>query len=154
MRIMQQLKKYTLFLVLYCGFSAHATFNVYEFDDTVKAEQFNTLIDELRCPKCQNNNLSDSNAALATDIKNYVYHSVQAGKSNDEITDFLISRYGQFITYRPRNIWLWLLPMLIGCVAGILVTWRIASNSRQISQQSGHIPDMKTLIRQHKEGKS
>lgn len=148
-----QLKIYTLLLVLCWNFPTFAAFNVYEFDDTTKARQFNTLIDELRCPKCQNNNLSDSNAVLASDIKDYVYQSVQAGKSNDEITDFLISRYGQFITYRPRNIWLWLLPMLIGCLAVTLAIWRIANNRCQASLQTKKIPDMETLIRQHKEEK-
>lgn len=118
----------TIFLSILCTlcFVAVANFNVYEFEGNAEQEQqFNQLIHELRCPKCQNNNLADSNAPLAADIKNVVYQSVKAGKSSEEITDFLIARYGEFITYRPRNDWLWVLPFALGLLGLGIAVWAI-----------------------------
>lgn len=147
--------KKIIFLMLSCTmFSAFSTFNVYEFDDTEKARQFNELIAELRCPKCQNNNLADSNAPLATDIKNYIYQSIKAGKSQEEITDFLISRYGEFVTYRPRNRWVWILPPLIGCLAFLIAVINISKKRHKCMDGQKKIPDMTTIIRQHQEDKN
>lgn len=145
--------KIVLLTTWFGAFSSFAAFNVYEFDDSEKQQQFTTLIDELRCPKCQNNNLSDSNAPLATDIKNYVYQSVKAGKNSEEITDFLVSRYGEFVTYRPRNIWVWILPTLIGVFAGIIAVWVIATKRRE-KKPTQDLPDMATLIRRYEEDKN
>lgn len=136
------------------SFFAGAAFNVYEFDDNQEEKRFKHLINELRCPKCQNNNLSDSNSPLATDIKNYVYQSVQKGDSDKQITDFLISRYGQFITYRPQTRWIWVLPMAIGAIA-LLVTVVVIRRKRQESpsNQSKTTPSMESLIKQHQKDK-
>lgn len=150
-------KNYRLKIMLlstwFAGFSLFAAFNVYDFEDPQQQQQFTTLIDELRCPKCQNNNLSDSNAPLATDIKNYVYQSVKSGKSSEEITAFLISRYGEFVTYRPQNIWVWVLPTLIGIFAGGVAVWVIAAKRRE-KKIAQDIPDMASVIRRYEEDKN
>lgn len=144
--------KTTLLAAIFWIFPVLSAFNVYEFENQVQEKQFTTLIDELRCPKCQNNNLSDSNAPLATDIKNYVYQSVKSGKSNDEITQFLVSRYGEFVTYRPRNWLIWAFPTLVGLVALGLAIYRIrrrtalAGNSQ--STESA-LPTMASIIDAH-----
>lgn len=145
----------SLLLVLgLVGFSAMATLNVYDFEDSNKEQRFKVLIDELRCPKCQNNNLADSNAPLATDIKNYVYKSVNKGDSDEQITEFLISRYGQFVTYRPRNPWVWILPTAIGGFALLIAVWVIRRKRRESPQTDNEsIPDMQTIIQQYQEEK-
>ncbi len=131
-------------LVLCLTFTANAAFNVYEFDDNQKEVRFQNLIEDLRCPKCQNNNLADSNAPLATDIKNYVYQSMKTGKSDDEITDFLVSRYGLFIIYDPKIIWIWLLPLLV-VLSGLF--WALKSiKSRQKIATPADLPSMASLI--------
>lgn len=132
------------------AFTASANLNVYDFDDGEKQQQFAQLIDELRCPKCQNNNLADSNAPLARDIKNYVYQSVKAGKSNEAITDFLVSRYGEFITYRPRNPILWLLPTVIGGIALLICVVVIRRKRQQGVVAAEPVPDMASIIREHR----
>lgn len=78
-----------------------AGINVYEFKTPEQEARFNHLIEELRCPKCQNNNLADSNAPIAKDLKDVVYEKIMAGQSDEEITAFLKDRYGDFISYRP-----------------------------------------------------
>lgn len=107
--------KYLILAVLIAMiFAVKASLNVYTFENSADEKRFYSLIQSLRCPKCQNNHLADSNAPLATDIKKYVYQAVKAGQGSKEITDFLVSRYGEFITYRPRNRWLWGLPFALG----------------------------------------
>ncbi len=149
------MKKY-ISILIFCliSFFPWANLNVYEFNDTEKEQRFKVLINELRCPKCQNNNLADSNAPLATDIKKYVYQSVNTGKTDQEITDFLISRYGQFVTYRPRNIWVWILPTAIGVLALFIIILVIGKKRRQVAQNTDkNIPDMQTIIQQYQQEK-
>ncbi len=111
---MKYFKIILLMFIATFSLNTQASFNVYDFDsDVTKEVRFQKLISDLRCPKCQNNNLADSNAPLATDIKNYVYKEIKKGKTDKEITDFLISRYGLFIIYDPHLIFLWLIPFLI-----------------------------------------
>jgi len=80
---------------------SYGAIDVYTFDDEEKSERFAELMNELRCPKCQNQNLTDSNAGLAKDLKDRAYELILEGQSNDEVVDYLVERYGDFITYRP-----------------------------------------------------
>lgn len=156
-KIIRRFKNYAVLILAALMFSTLANFNVYEFKDPAKAREFKALIAELRCPTCQNNNLADSNAPLAADIKNYIYQSIKAGKSREEITEFLISRYGEFITYRPRNRWLWILPPLVGGVALLIAVVNIGKKRRvQAEAQGGSqspAADMQSIIRQYQEEK-
>ncbi len=135
-------------------FSASASFNIYDFgDDSVKEQRFRTLISELRCPKCQNNNLADSNAPLASDIKAYVYRSVKDGKSDDDIVNFLVSRYGTFIVYDPKVMWLWLIPLVVA-VFGLLFVLRqmqMKNRSTQNNNTLANVPSMESLIREYEQ---
>lgn len=148
---MRLLKKIMALAATVMAFSAMSAFNVYDFDDTEKKKQFATLIDELRCPKCQNNNLADSNAPLATDIKNYVYQSVKSGQSSDEITSFLVSRYGEFVTYRPRNRWIWLAPTFVGFLALVVAVIRIRRKSNVVTETAEQTPSMQSIISEHQQ---
>ena len=84
----------TALLISLCSVSL-ATINVYEFQDEEKRLQFEELIQELRCPKCQNQNIADSDAGVAKLIKDRVYKLVQEGESKDAVTDHMIARYGE-----------------------------------------------------------
>lgn len=154
MRLM--LIKYGLSCLFFWGGLSLAAFNVYEFEQPSQEKQFATLIGELRCPKCQNNNLADSNAPLATDIKNYVYHAVKSGKSSSEITDFLISRYGEFVTYRPRNWVIWVAPTVIGILGLAIAVYRIRRQSKRLSQniETEKLPNMASLISDYEKAKT
>ena len=93
-----------------------ATITVYEFEEEQKRQKFEVLIQELRCPKCQNQNIADSDAGVAKLIKDRVYKLVQDGKTEAEITDHMTARYGEFVTYRPpvrqSTFFLWFGPVL------------------------------------------
>ena len=91
------------------------------FADEAMETRYNTLINELRCLVCQNQNLADSNAELAQDLRKQVHKMLDQGKSDQEIVDFMVQRYGDFVLYRPpfktRTLLLWLGPfvfLLIG----------------------------------------
>ena len=78
-----------------------APIEFHEFDNLDQEQQFQELIKTLRCPKCQNNTIGDSNAELAVDLRQKVYEMTKEGKSEQEIIDYMIARYGNFVTYNP-----------------------------------------------------
>ncbi|MFD2180223.1 cytochrome c-type biogenesis protein [Veronia pacifica] len=82
-------------------FSVCAAVDVYQFDTPEQEALFHSLGKELRCPKCQNNNIADSNAGLAQDLRMKVYQMIKQGKSEREIIDYMVARYGNFVTYNP-----------------------------------------------------
>lgn len=87
------------------------------FENQQQQDRFDKLTLELRCLVCQNQNLADSDAPLAHDLRREVHEMLIAGKSNDEIKDFLVTRYGDFVLYRPpvqKNTYLlWLAPLIM-----------------------------------------
>ncbi|MGC8101569.1 cytochrome c-type biogenesis protein [Metapseudomonas otitidis] len=119
---------------------AHAAIDTYEFRDEAERERFRVLTEELRCPKCQNQNIADSNAPIATDLRREIYRMLEAGKSNDEIVDFLVARYGDFVRYKPpvngRTLLLWYGPA--GLLAGgLLVLGVIVLRRRRVENAPG-----------------
>lgn len=109
--------KYFLFVLL-MGFSA-LTFAVEEaqtFDNAQQAQLFKELSLELRCPKCQNQNIADSNAVVAKDLRDKVIELVKLNKSKDFIVEYMIDRYGYFVHYKPpvtaSTLVLWIVPIL------------------------------------------
>lgn len=104
---------------------ARAAIDTYEFKDEVERERFRSLTEELRCPKCQNQNIADSNAPIATDLRREIYRMLNDGRSDKEIVDFLVMRYGDFVMYKPpldsRTWLLWYGPFgLLGLGAIVL----------------------------------
>jgi cytochrome c-type biogenesis protein CcmH len=102
---------------------AASTVDVLTFDSEQQQRRYKALIDEFRCPKCLNTNLSGSDAPIAQDLRRSVYRLVQDGKSDQQIRDFLQQRYGDFVLYKPPfsgpTVFIWLIPMgllLIGAV--------------------------------------
>ncbi|ECJ2281575.1 cytochrome c-type biogenesis protein CcmH, partial [Salmonella enterica subsp. salamae] len=90
-----------LALMLVMAAPARAAADVMPFKDEAQEQQFRQLTEQLRCPKCQNNSIADSNAMIATDMRRKVYDLMQAGKSRQDIIDYMVARYGNFVTYDP-----------------------------------------------------
>ncbi|WP_286239926.1 cytochrome c-type biogenesis protein [Neptuniibacter halophilus] len=139
-------------LILICLFclplSAWAAIDTYEFKDEETRERFRQLTFELRCPKCQNQNLQDSNSPIAEDLRGEVYRMLQAGNDNTEIVDFMVARYGEFVLYRPpvnqMTYLLWYGPFglaLIGIVVIILVARRRKRVSESGEDLETHLTD-------------
>ena len=110
---------FTLMLVtIFCSLvSANEPQVIYPFEDSVQEERFLSLLNELRCPKCQGSNLAGSNAPIANDLKREVYELVKSGKTEEEVKAYLVDRYGNFIVYdppfRPDTYALWFGPLFI-----------------------------------------
>lgn len=112
------------FISMSCFAQANST---YPLATAKQDAQFHYLLKDLRCLVCQNQDLADSNAELAIDLRNQVYQMVKEGKSDSEIRDYLTSRYGDFILFKPpvkALTWLlWFGPFLF-LVLGLLVFWQ------------------------------
>jgi cytochrome c-type biogenesis protein CcmH len=91
--------------------------DIYSFSDAQQHHLFTKVVNELRCSVCQNQNLSDSMAPLAIDLRNEIYQKVQSHYSESEIVEFVTHRYGEFVLYNPPLQWntafLWFGPLLI-----------------------------------------
>ncbi len=108
--------------------AAYAVENKYEFDSPQQRESFLQLTAELRCPMCQNQNIADSDAMIAHDMRRKVYSLLKQGKSEQEVIDYMKARYGDFVHYQPpvtaATLWLWLGPVLFIVIALIVVIRR------------------------------
>lgn len=128
--------------------TANAAIDVYDFDSVQQEAQYRGLIAELRCPKCQNQNLAGSDAPIAQDLKQKTYDLIKEGRSDGEIRDYMQERYGDFISYKPPvrpSTWiLWFFPplLLILLIAG----WFWQTKRRQLTArgQSGPSVDHTT----------
>ena len=102
--------------------SAWAVIETYEFSSPDLASRYHLLSQELRCPKCQNQNIADSNAPIARDLRVVLYEQLEAGQSDAQILDFMVARYGQFVRYRPevdrQTALLWWSPALLLVLGG------------------------------------
>ncbi|MFC0679220.1 cytochrome c-type biogenesis protein CcmH [Lysobacter korlensis] len=112
-----------------------------QFADPVEERRFQSLVAELRCVMCQNQSLADSNAQIAVDLRREVLTLIREGRSDGEIRQFLVERYGEFVLYRPRvgaATWLlWFGPVVL-LIGGALVVARIV---RRRAPQPGSAPD-------------
>jgi len=104
--------------------------DTFQFSDETTELRFQVLSKELRCPKCQNQNLADSNSKIAIDLRKNLYNLLQEGKSDQEIIDFMVYRYGDFVLYRPplkeQTYILWFAPLviLLGFIIGVVFVLR------------------------------
>lgn len=114
-------------LSLYLSMS-YAAIEVYDFKTPAEEQRFQALIGELRCPKCQNQNLSGSDAPIAKDLKDRTYQLLQEGKTDNEIRDYMVERYGDFISYKPpvrsTTYLLWFGPFLLLVVIVLIIVIR------------------------------
>ena len=99
------------------------------FDDPVLNERYRALIREIRCPKCLNEAISESDAPVAADLRREVRRLIAEGKSDEEVKTFLSSRYGESVLYRPRMLAVWAAPFVFLGV-GAVVFWRILAARR------------------------
>jgi cytochrome c-type biogenesis protein CcmH len=125
-----------LCLLLSClGLSGLLQANVYDFTDPELEARFETLIYELRCPKCQNQNIGDSNSPLASDLRDEVQRLLEDGYSDEAIHNHMIDRYGEFVLYKPqvneRTAILWFGPAAAVLTALIGLFWWLRLKGRR-----------------------
>lgn len=142
---------------LLLSFSVLASSEVLRFDNDTQEQQFRELTMQLRCPKCQNNSIADSNSMIASDMRQKVYELMQQGQTKEQVVDYMVDRYGYFVTYEPPitpfTVLLWLLPALFLAVGSWVIirrARRIRSGKEPMSEQDKK--RLQTLL--EREGKS
>ena len=118
-------------LVVGLSMSAWANIDTYQFDNPRQEAQYRALIEEFRCPKCQNQNLAGSDAPIAQDLKQKTYDMVKDGRSDTEIRQYMNERYGDFISYKPPvrpSTWiLWFFPPVL--LVFVMLAWFIRNRN-------------------------
>ncbi|GKV82966.1 cytochrome c-type biogenesis protein CcmH [Pectobacterium carotovorum subsp. carotovorum] len=142
---------------LLLSFSVLASSEVLRFDNDTQEQQFRELTMQLRCPKCQNNSIADSNSMIASDMRQKVYELMQQGQTKEQVVDYMVDRYGYFVTYEPPitpfTVLLWLLPAMFLAVG----SWVIIRRARRIRSAKEPMSEqdkkrLQTLL--EREGKS
>lgn len=120
------MKRFLIFLAVFLPLTAVLAIDTdVAFDDPELQARYERLISEVRCVQCQNNSIKDSNVALASDLRREIRRLIDEGKTDAEVADFLVARYGEFALYRPRTtgktLVLWIAPFLLVLVGGFVL---------------------------------
>ena len=125
---------FTSILILLSVQQLHAAEVMLEFDSPEQEMRFEDLLEELRCMVCQNQTLADSNAGLARDLRKRTYNMVRSGKSNYEIIEHMVERFGDFVLYRPplkkKTVLLWFGPVIFLLIA-VSTFWIYSHRTRR-----------------------
>ena len=120
------------------GPAVHAQVDTFDFQTVEQQQRFRQLSDELRCPMCQNTNLTGSSGGVAEDLRREIHRMILEGMTNSEIEQFMFERYGDFIFYKPRlrmeTLFLWFGPLiflLIGGAAAIAVSRKAGKTAQK-----------------------
>lgn len=130
--------------LLFLTINANAMIEVRNFTSEQQEKDYQSLTQELRCPQCQNNNIADSNATIAVDMREKVYELLKQGQNKQQIVDYMVHRYGNFVTYNPpitpATILLWLVPVSLLLLGGTLVLRRKPKqqNNENVSTEQIH----------------
>ena len=120
-----------VFCSLALGGFAQAAIDTYEFSSETERQRFRQLTSELRCPKCQNQNIADSDAPIAMDLRREIFRMLEDGQADEQIVEHLVDRYGDFVRYNPpvelRTLLLWYGPWVLlggGLLALVVIVVR------------------------------
>ena len=114
------------------------------FQNAGEEQRFHAVLAELRCVMCQNQSLADSDAQIAKDLRREVLNLIREGRNDDEIRDFLVARYGEFVLYRPRlsaSTWLlWFGPLAL-VLGGTIVAFRLSRRGARSGRGGAAVPE-------------
>ncbi|MFT5557648.1 MAG: cytochrome c-type biogenesis protein CcmH [Psychromonas sp.] len=133
-----KLSAYLFFLMFFFSPLAFSATDFFEFDNAQQEQTFNDLTKQLRCPKCQNQNIADSKAQLAKDLRNKTYQLVKEGKSEEQVLSYMVARFGNFVRYdppmTPATIFLWLGPLLF-ILGGVYFIYALVKRQKKQDYQ-------------------
>ncbi len=140
-----------LLLSVTAGLQADSS-DLYPLESEAQRERFQTLTQELRCPKCQNQNIADSDAPIAKDMRDEVHRMLRQGASDEQVVDSLVARFGEFVRYKPqlesRTILLWATPVIVVVVGLIVVTIVVVRSRRNTETASALTPEQRRRAEQ------
>jgi cytochrome c-type biogenesis protein CcmH len=105
------------------------------FSSSLNQTRYQSLVEELRCPKCQNQNLADSGSGIAVDLREQVHQMIEQGKTDQEIVDYMVARYGEFVLYRPPHasatFLLWYGPFILLGLGLLVFVFVVMANRKR-----------------------
>ena len=123
---------------------SYAAIDLFDFSSDELQQRYQSLTEVLRCPKCQNQNLSDSDSPISSDLRREIYLMLEEGRTDQQIKDFLVARYGVFVLYNPPasgvTLWVWLVPIVFA-LGGFLLVWRIVLQASKRPIEDGDEED-------------
>jgi cytochrome c-type biogenesis protein CcmH len=141
-------------LLIFNG-ASQAAVESYQFDSPEMEAQYSQLIDELRCLVCQNQNLSGSNAELAKDLRQQTHELLMEGNTPDQIADYMVARYGDFVLYRPplqnNTLLLWLGPFGLLLLVVVLVFMKMRKKQVLVAPELDAMEKAKQLLSESQE---
>ncbi|HHF3830410.1 TPA: cytochrome c-type biogenesis protein [Haemophilus influenzae] len=134
------MKKTWLFLTaLLFSSAAFSAIDALNFSSPQQESDYHQLTQSLRCPQCQNNNIADSNATIAVDMRGKVFELLQEGKSKNDVVDYMVARYGNFVTYDPpmtaSTLVLWIAPLLLVLLSVVFLLRRKPKTQSAVKSQ-------------------
>ena len=134
------MKKIWLFLTaLLFSSMAFSAIDALNFTSPQQESDYHQLTQSLRCPQCQNNNIADSNATIAVDMRGKVFELLQEGKSKNDVVDYMVARYGNFVTYDPpitaSTLVLWIAPLLFVLLGVVFLLRRKPKTQSAVKSQ-------------------
>lgn len=159
LKALKLLKPLLILLLCFISSAASSAIGSLEFENAEQAQLFQDLSKQLRCPKCQNQNIADSNAELAKDLRNKTYQLVKQGKTETQIIDYMVARFGNFVRYdppmTPATIFLWVGPLLFILLGFLFLYGQIRKQNKtddkldkEDDNRLVHILDRKTTCQQ------
>jgi cytochrome c-type biogenesis protein CcmH len=127
-----------------CGTPAVHGIDATSIADPALEARYLELTHELRCMQCQNESIADSPVGLASDLRREVRNMLLAGNTDEDVRSYMVSRYGEFILFRPRfsvrNAWLWFAPPLF-LLIGLGVAVRVVRQRAALAATDPNVPD-------------
>lgn len=127
-----------------------ASIDVYEFEDESLRADFVALTKELRCPKCQNQDIADSNAPIASDMRKEVHRLLGEGKDKESIVNYMIDRFGEFVTYKPKKsletFMLWYGPLILILIGVLIIVSLLKMNKKKSYKQEGSSEEVRKIL--------
>ncbi len=146
------MKRLLTLVLLFYSVPLLAAIEAYQFETPEMEADYNQLIYELRCLVCQNQNLADSDADLAKDLRRETYEMLQEGKSQQQVIEFMVARYGDFVLYRPQfkssTYLLWLGPFLLLVIVLVIVVRRLRAAAKPVEIDADALEDARKLLEQ------
>jgi cytochrome c-type biogenesis protein CcmH len=129
-----------LLLGLCLSFSGFTAIDTYQFKSDAQEQQYRQITEQLRCPKCQNTSIAASDSIIAADMRTKVYQLLNEGQSREQIVQYMVARYGNFVTYEPpvtpSTLILWLGPLLFVLMGATVIVMRARRQGGLVSAKN------------------
>jgi cytochrome c-type biogenesis protein CcmH len=133
-------------LLLLLSVDSVAAVDVYDFDTAAQRHRYQLLSEELRCPKCQNQNLAGSDSQIAGDLRRELHRLLLEGKTDREIKTYMVDRYGDFVLYKPRfqksTLVLWVMPVILFITGLVVLTFIVRRRKVKVVSEHADTAEM------------